>query len=146
MDMNDYAEGSAWLKREHLEEGSITATVETVNTMQGNFGKQIVIETEKFKYSMTPGHPNIKKLIEGFGQDSDNWAGRDIEFSADSYVDKKGEMKETILTTPQTVVVGKTAAEAHQMMNPGDGNPVATAQVPPPPTPKLDISEQELGF
>lgn len=128
MNIDDMATGTHWLKIDSFEDDFV-AEIQSASIQDGNFGKQVVLEFEKFSFSIPKGLPNIQTLIDGFGNDEKTWVGRSVKFSKEPYIQKStGNTKIGIVTTPQTVVVGNTAASANKLME-------------DPPKPNLDDSE-----
>ena len=134
MNMNEYAESSAWLKAENIE-NPIEATIRDVSLQQSNFGEQIVLEFDNFKYGMRKGHPNIKRLVETLGASSSDWENQKVIFTIEEYTDKDGNLKQAIVCKGVSVVVGKTPAQTKTPATPAA-----------PPKPNFGDVDQELGF
>jgi hypothetical protein len=97
MGLEDFSEGTTWLKAVDIKQ-PFTARLVEASMQPSNFGgKQLVLDFGKFKYSLSKGNPNIKRLMAGMGNDEELWIHRDVNFSLQDYVDRDGNPAKGIL-------------------------------------------------
>ena len=89
MDATDYIP-SRWLKAEDLDGKDVNVVISDVTEETIDETKRLVVQFESLGKGLVLNKTNVRRLIEAFGNDTDNWIGKRVPIGT-AEVSFKGE-------------------------------------------------------